>query len=206
MLQGWRIVGIASAALVTLQLLLLVLAGTDEAGLRAAVAISARVSFTLFLLPYLAAPLRRLWPTPATRWLLRNRRYLGVSFAVAHFLHLLDIVLLAELLGDSFEIDSATLYGGGLAYALLAAMTATSFDRTARWLGPRRWKWLHRAGLHWLWFIFAQSYTARAVVEGGLLWIALALAVWGALGVRIAAWRARRRAPEAPSPAAVPAS
>ena len=29
-------------------------------------------------------------------------------------------------------------FGGGLAYVLLAAMTATSFDRSARWLGPRR--------------------------------------------------------------------
>ena len=69
-------------------------------------------------------------------------------------------------------------------------MALTSFDRTARWLGPRRWKLLHRAGLHWLWFIFAQNWTARAIESPA--YIPLALAAWGALGLRVAAWRAQR--------------
>jgi DMSO/TMAO reductase YedYZ heme-binding membrane subunit len=122
--------------------------------------------------------------------MLRNRRYLGVSFGVAHFIHLFDIVLLALLLGNAFEINAATLYGGGLAYVLLALMMITSFDRSARWLGPRNWKRLHRAGLYWLWFIFMQSYTGRAVQAPE--YIPLAAAIWGALALRIAAWRAQR--------------
>lgn len=188
--QGWALVGVASALLLALQAAFFAFAGTDEAGLRYAVRVSVRVSFALFLLAYLAAPARRLWPNGATRWLLRNRRHLGVSFAVAHFLHLFDIALLGLLLGDGFVVEPATLYGGGLAYVLLAGMAATSFDRTARWLGPQRWRWLHRAGLHWLWFIFAQNWTFSAFQSP--VYIPFALATWGALGVRIAAWRARR--------------
>jgi DMSO/TMAO reductase YedYZ heme-binding membrane subunit len=201
--QGWRLVGVACAALVASQALLLAAGGgTDEAGLRVLVAGSARISVVLFLLVFVAAPARRFWQNDATRWLLRNRRYLGVSFGIAHFIHLFDIALLALLLGDAFEIDAATLYGGGLAYVLLAAMMATSSDRSARWLGPRYWKWLHRAGLYWLWFIFMQSYTGRAVQMPEF--VPLAAAVWGALGLRIAAWRARRA--RAGAAAAVPAS
>ena len=188
--QGWRLVGVASAALVASQALLFAAGGTDEAGLRLLVAVSARISVVLFLLVFVAAPARRFWPGPTTRWMLRNRRYLGVSFGIAHFIHLFDIVLLATLLGNGFEMNAATLYGGGLAYVLLAAMMATSFDGSARWLGPRYWKWLHRAGLYWLWFIFMQSYTGRAVQMPE--YIPLAAAVWGALGLRIAAWRASR--------------
>ena len=200
--QGWRLVGMACAALLASQALLFAAGGTDEAGLRVLVAGSARISVVLFLLVFIAAPARRFWPNGATRWLLRNRRYLGVSFGIAHFVHLFDIVLLALLLGNAFEIDAATLYGGGLAYALLAAMMATSSDRSARWLGPRYWKWLHRAGLYWLWVIFMQSYTFRAVQMPEF--IPLAAAVWGALSLRIAAWRARRT--RAGAAAAVPAS
>jgi DMSO/TMAO reductase YedYZ heme-binding membrane subunit len=107
------------------------------------------------------------------------------------------------LLGDAFHLEPAVLYGGGLAYLLLLLMTLTSFDRSARWLGPRRWKLLHRAGIHWLWAIFTVfDWTPKAFESPGYL--PLALAGWGALGLRVAAWRARRAA--APAPATVRAS
>ncbi len=191
-MQGWPIVAVASVALVALQIALFAYGGTEEAGVRLAMRVSAQASFAIFLLAYLARPARELWPAPATRWLARNRRYLGVSFAVAHGLHGLDIALLGLLLGDSFQIEPVVRYGGGLAYLLLAAMTLTSFDRTARWLGPRRWKALHRTGIHYLWFIFALDWTPLAFQSPGYL--PLALASWAALGVRSAAWRARRGA------------
>lgn len=195
--QGWPLVGVASAALLALQIAILAIAGTEEPGLRELVRVSARASFSIFLLVFVARPSRVFWPGRFTRWLVRNRRQLGVSFAVAHFLHLFDIALLALLLGDGFEISPVTLFGGGLAYVLLAAMTATSFDGSARWLGPRRWKRLHRAGLYWLWVIFAQSYTFGALQKP--VDIPLALAVWGALALRIAAWRARRASAAEPA-------
>jgi methionine sulfoxide reductase heme-binding subunit len=159
-MNGWRVFWLLAAIETALFAAGLAAFGTDEPGLRALVRFTVRVSFLVFAVVYAVAPLRRLYPAPATRWLLRNRRYLGVSFAWAHGLHGLAIALLALLLGDSFAVDPATRLGGGLAYLLIAAMAITSFDRTARWLGPRRWGLLHRAGLHWLWFIFALNWTA----------------------------------------------
>ena len=196
--QGWPLVGVASAALVALQIAMLASAGTDEPGLRELVRVSVRVSFAIFLLVFAARPARVFWPGPFTRWLVRNRRQLGVSFAVAHFLHLGDVALLGLLLGDGFTVSPLTLYAGGLSYVLLAAMTATSFDRSARWHGPRRWKLLHRAGLYLLWIIFAQNWTFSALKVPG--YVPLALAAWGALALRIAAWRARRASAAAPAP------
>ncbi len=75
------------------------------------------------------------------------------------------------------------MLGGGLAYVFLAAMTATSFDRTAAWLGPRAWKALHTAGVYYLWLIFFVTYLPRLgqsviyVLIVGLLVAAMALRV-----------------------------
>jgi methionine sulfoxide reductase heme-binding subunit len=199
-MNGWRVFWLLAAIETALFGAGLAAFGTDEAGLRALVRFTVRVSFLVFAVVYAAAPLRRLYPTPATRWLRRNRRYLGVSFAWAHGLHGLAIVLLAQLLGDSFAVDPATRLGGGLAYLLIAAMALTSFDRTARWLGPRRWGLLHRAGLHWLWFIFALNWTASVSVS--LAYLPLALITGGLLALRLAAVHARRRGAEpVPEPA-----
>jgi sulfoxide reductase heme-binding subunit YedZ len=189
-MDGWRVFGLLAALETALFASGLAAFGTDEAGLRALVRSTVRVSFVVFAFVYAAAPLRRLYPTPATRWLLRNRRFVGVSFAWAHGLHGLAIILLAQRLGDAFEVDAATALGGGLAYVLIGAMTLTSFDRTARWLGPHRWALLHRAGLHWLWIIFALNWTASVFVS--LAYLPFALLTWGLAALRLAALRARR--------------
>ena len=189
-MDGWRVFGLLAALETALFASGLAAFGSDEAGLRALVRSTVRVSFVVFAFVYAAAPLRRLYPTPATRWLVRNRRFVGVSFAWAHGLHGLAIILLAQRLGDAFEVDAATALGGGLAYLLIAAMTLTSFDHTARWLGPRRWALLHRAGLHWLWFIFALNWTASVFVS--LAYLPFAVLTGGLAGLRLAALRARR--------------
>lgn len=200
-MNGWRVFGLLAALDSELFAAALWAFGTDEAGLRALVRLTVRASFSNFIVVYAAAPMRRLFPSPATRWLLRNRRYLGVSFAWAHGLHALAIALLVLLLGDAFETNLATLVGGGLGYLLTAGMALSSFDRTARWLGPRRWGALHRAGLHWLWFIFALNWTGAAVAKSPL-YLPFAAATWVAAGLRLAALRMRRRSPEAiPQPA-----
>ena len=145
-MNGWRVFWLFAALETALFAAALCVFGTDETGLRALVRLTVRVSFSVFFAVYSAAPLRRLFPSPASRWLSRNRRYLGVSFAWAHGLHAVAIAMLVLLLGDAFETSLATLVGGGLGYLLIAGMAATSFDRTARWLGPRRFALLPARG------------------------------------------------------------
>ncbi len=189
-LAGWPIVGWSTLAIAALCGLLLLVLASGEDGWRAVVRLTAKTSLTLFTAAFIASSVRVLWPTPTTKWLLANRRYLGVSFAASHAIHLLGIIVLVRLVPD-FEINRTTLIGGGLAYVFLAAMTATSFDRTAAWLGPRKWKLLHRTGMYYCWFIFFISYAPRAAGES-LLYLPFVVVLLGSIGIRIAARRTAR--------------
>jgi hypothetical protein len=73
-----------------------------------------------------------------------------------------------------------TIVVAGFGYVLLAAMTATSSDRAAKWLGTRRWNVLHGFGARYLWLVFFLSYSPR---PGLFLVLVLAMPV-----VRSAAW------------------
>ena len=194
-LGGWPLVGWCALVLVGLMAAILAVDGIDEPGLRAAVRTSAQTSFVLFTAAFSASALCAAWPRPLTRWMLRNRRYLGVSFAVSHFIHLMAIVALAVRLGDRFKLDPTTLVGGGLAYVFIAAMTATSFDRTAAWIGPRAWRRLHTTGAYYIWFIFFISYAPRAAIES--LWYApFVFILLAVIGLRLVV-RLRSRTPAA---------
>jgi len=186
-LSGWRIVGWATVVLVALFAALLVLNGTGEEGVRSVVRHSAQTSFALFIAAYSASSLRAFWRNDLTEWLLANRRYVGVSFAVSHTIHLLSLVALYQV-AESFRtsLDASTIVGGGLAYVFLYLMTATSFDTTAAMIGRRAWKILHTTGMHYIWFIFFISYTPRMLITSVVYAPFLILLVTG-LGLRIAA-------------------
>lgn len=190
-MSGARLAATGCLVLTVVFLMALSGFGTGEEGLAALVRFTARVSFALFLPVYTASSLRRLWPGAATRWLLRNRRYLGLCFAWAHGLHGLSIALLALLLGDAFRVEWPVLIGGGMAYVLIAAMALTSNDRAVRRLGPHRWALLHRVGIHWIWFIFAFDWTGLALEEPAAYGPAAAL-VWAAAALRLVAWIRKR--------------
>lgn len=134
-----------------------------DPGLLAFVRITARTSVVWFALAFAASPLVALRPTPAAKWLLRNRRYLGLAMAVSHGAHLIGIALLAARHGAAFwsSLASTTLVGGGLGYALLAAMVATSTDRSVMRLGHRTWRALHLTGMWWFWVIFTSTYAGQ---------------------------------------------
>jgi hypothetical protein len=192
-------VALASLLLLGMSALILWQAGTGEAGLRMWIRATARTSLLIFGAVFTASSLRALWRTPATAWLLRNRRYFGLSFGVSHGLHLLAIVSLWLVLGDAFEIDAVTIVFGGGAYLMIALMAATSSDRAYAWLGRHRWHLLHKIGVYWIWIIFANSYTARAVMAVArgsepLAYLPVALFVWTLLGLRVAAWARARSA------------
>jgi hypothetical protein len=161
--EGWPLVGIAAVAVGAMVALILALHGAGEAGLRVAVRATARSSALLFVCAFLASALHRVLRNDTSAWLLRNRRYLGVSFAASHTWHLGLILALGRVTEESY--DALTLAGGGLAYVFIAAMTATSFDRTAGWLGRARWRALHTIGVYYIWYIFAFTFLGSASVS-----------------------------------------
>ncbi len=188
---GWPLVGWSALVLVTMTVTILSVRGIGETGWRAVIRATAQTSLLLFASAFVASALARTWPTPPTRWMLRNRRYIGVSFAVSHLLHLFAIVGLVDRSAGALHVDAVTLVGGGVGYAFVAAMALTSFDRTARWMGPRRWKLLHTVGSHYLWLIFLLQYVA--LTTKSLAYTPFAMVVVAAMGLRVLAWLNDRR-------------
>ena len=71
-------------------------------------------------------------------------------------------------------------------------MAATSFDRTAAWLGPRKWRLLHLVGGWYIWISFAVAIGKRVPLDR-FYWPMAALILAAGL-VRLAAmWRRNRR-------------
>jgi hypothetical protein len=183
-MNGWPIVGWATLVVLAIVAAIFAVAGTEAAGLGMAIRATARTSVVFFTLAFAASALRRRWPNTATSWLLRNRRQLGVSYASSHFIHLLLILMVAGWTVHGFMTvrPMITIVGGGIAYVFLALMTLTSFDTTAAWLGPRRWRRLHVTGAYYNWFIFAQSFF-RMVTKSIVYWPFAAL-VAGSMALR----------------------
>jgi len=160
------------------------LAGGGEAGVRSAIRATARSTLLVFLVVFCTSSLRRRWPAPATHWLMRNRRYLGLSAAVSHAYHLAFIVTLNATVASE-ETELPILIGGSFGFVMLALMAATSNDASQRRL-RRNWRRLHLVGMWTIWIIYAFSYFPRALdgpIGAGasaLLLAALALRWWPA--------------------------
>jgi hypothetical protein len=176
-MNGWRLTGLLSLLLVAMVVGFLAI-HPDVEGLRLVIRATARTSLVLFALAFSAAALARLAPSDATRWQRRNRRYLGVSFAMSHALHLVALIALARTDNALFWAltSPANIVLAGAAYLFIAAMTATSFDRTAAWLGARRWRLLHLIGGWYIWVSFAVAVGKR-MPQGPVYWAMMAVVI-----------------------------
>jgi DMSO/TMAO reductase YedYZ heme-binding membrane subunit len=195
-LEGWHLFGALALAMTALALWLASMRSFEVEGVRMVVRYTARSSLLLFCLACSASALRRLWPNASTAWLLRNRRYVGLSFAFSHLLHAVAIVCFAIMAPVLFgqATSPASFIFGGIGYGFIAAMAATSFDRTAAAIGPRAWRILHTSGVYYLWFQFMVSFGKRIPDMTNYVWFLLPLLA--AMALRItAALRTRRTAP-----------
>jgi DMSO/TMAO reductase YedYZ heme-binding membrane subunit len=156
--------------LATLTLVLLALSlwiagmrGFEVEGVRAVIRFTARSSLVLFCLAFSAGALAYLWPNAWTSWQRRNRRYLGLSFAASHAIHAIAIVCFAFASPPLFQQNTsmASFIFGGIGYAAIIAMSATSFDRAVTAIGPRAWRKLHLICGYYLLLQFTASFGMR---------------------------------------------
>ena len=161
--EGWRLFALLTLILTVLCAGIAGMRGFEVEGARMVVRFTARTSLLFFCLAFGAAALARLWPNGWTRWLRRNRRQLGVTFATSHALHAIAIVAFADMdpAGFATATSPASFVFGGIGYAIIIAMTATSFDRSAAALGPRAWRTLHLVGGYYLLLQFTVSFGQR---------------------------------------------
>ena len=192
-MNGWRLPGLSSLALVAMAGAVLATHMGDVEGLRLIIRVTARTSLILFVMAFAAAAMVELAANDWTRWQRRNRRYLGVSFAVSHFIHLAALIALARIDHDLFWnlTNVANIVLAGAAYVFLAAMTATSFDRAARWLGASNWRLLHLLGGWYIWISFAVAIGKR-LPQGPIYWAMMALLLAAGI-IRLMAMARRNR-------------
>lgn len=190
--HGWSLTAWLAFGVIAASLGLLVLSATPVDGARMIIRLTARTSLVLFTLAFTASSLAALLPSPCTIWLRDNRRYLGVAFAFSHLVHAAGIVALSRLDPALFDelTTPVTFIAGGLGYAIILAMVATSFDRTAAMLGPRAWRVVHKGGAWILAIFFVVNFGRRAVVMPGVYWPYVAL-ILAAIAVRLVAGHRR---------------
>jgi sulfoxide reductase heme-binding subunit YedZ len=132
-------------------------------------------------------PARVLWGLPA---LARLRRMLGLFVFFYASLHWLAYVWFdqgfdwAEVLADVPKRPFILV--GTLAWVLLLALAATSFNRAIRALGAARWQMLHRAVyavaglaiLHFFWMRAGKNDFGEVAVYAALLAVLLGWRLW----------------------------
>ncbi|BDM23680.1 MULTISPECIES: ferric reductase-like transmembrane domain-containing protein [Pseudomonas] len=195
--SGWKL--FAALAGLTLLMTAVVLLGAAPGadGLRSAIRATARSSFALFLLAFLASSAATLLPGIGSRRLLRERRYLGLAFAFSHTVHGVLIYRYAQQFPELFWAGrtATSSLPGSIGYLFLLLLTLTSFKAPMRLLGGRAWKTLHSTGMWVLAGVFCLSFYKRIPMGG---WYPLAFALmFSAIALKLTAKLAPRRAANA---------
>ncbi len=131
----------------------LVLYGSDNAGTRTALELTARWSFLLFWLAYAGNAVAILF---GPRYLAGHARDFGLAFAAAHLVHIGLIVWLAHILGRAVLPPGLFwFFMAGLFWTYLLA--GLSFGG-AKALGPVLWRWIRLMGMNYILVAFGRDF------------------------------------------------
>jgi hypothetical protein len=200
--NGWSLFWIVAAPM---SLLIATVAATSTdlstpSGISSLLQLSVRCSVPWLYLAFSASSLHMLFGSELTRWLLRNRRILGLCFAAGMAWQLTFILWM--LLGHwDYYVDevyaAADLASQIPGYVLLIAMTATSFMPVRRLLRPKHWRALHKTGIYFVWGVVWSTYWYELyyyddvqVIDYVYYWAGLL-----AWGTRVLAWSRSRWRP-----------
>jgi sulfoxide reductase heme-binding subunit YedZ len=165
--QGWNLVIATFIGVAAMFLGIFIAADGSAEALALIIRITVRPAIVLFGLAFTASALFKLWPNAFTRWQMKNRRYLGLSFATSHMLHAAALIVWVVMYPDLFltRTNMVVWVGGGIGYFFVITMAATSFDSAVRWMGARKWSLLHTIGSYYLWFVFTLGIVGRSIVD-----------------------------------------
>jgi hypothetical protein len=194
-LQGWTLFWFLAVSLLAAELWFVsVIDWSNPTDIRWLMGINWRLAAPYFLLTFAASPLQKLFPSRATRWLLANRRYVGLAFAVGAYCQLPPIATLALRFKPALaDIHSASSqFGEDCIYLTLALMTVTSFRATNRHLSRTTWRRLHASGMYLLAGLYGVSYVYFAMYATNPTYVVLGMAFVIVWGLRATVWWRRR--------------
>jgi len=156
LINGWNLFWLITAPLSLAIVLTMMRVDLSSAeGVSSMIQLSVRCAVPWLFLAFAASSLQVIYPGPISRWLLRNRKILGLCFAAAMAWQLTFILWLVGIhteyyVGEVYVLSDVV--EGVVGYALLIAMVLTSFRFGRSRLNPRQWRLLHTIGIYWLWF------------------------------------------------------
>ena len=166
----------------------------DVSGL---IGFSVRFAVPLIFIVTATSALQTLFPGPIPAWLLRNRKTIGLCFAVAMAFQGAFIGIMSSIYSD-YSYEEIFYFRdeleGSTGYLFLAAMVVTSFEFGRKHLSPQQWKLLHTSGIYFLWAYPFSTYWWSLLYYGDPLphdhvfyWMGFT-----AFALRIAAWGMKR--------------
>ncbi len=175
---------------------------SSPTGVTHLISFSVRWAVPLIYAVVAASALHALFPGALSTWLMRNRKYVGLAFAVAMAWQGLFIFLVSNLHRDYYFAEIFLLRDeieGSIGYIFLAAMVVTSFQAGRKLFSAAQWKLLHRSGMYFLWaYPFSVYWWALFYYPeprpidylfywAGFIAFALRIAAWGKNRQRAAA-------------------
>jgi hypothetical protein len=167
---------------------------TSGEGVSSMIGYSVRFAVPLIFLVVPASSVQILFPGPFPMWWLRNRKYLGLSFAVAMAWQGTFIFMMSNFFRDYYYGEIYLLRDeleGSIGYIFLPAMVLTSFHFGRKFLSSKQWKLLHKTAIY---FLFAYPFSVYwwnlfyygnpepidyVFYWGGFLAFTLRIAAWG---------------------------
>jgi hypothetical protein len=197
-INGWRLF-----FLVSIPMCVVMVTAMIEADLSTGTGVSEMIGFSVrFAVPFIflvlaASSVQILFPGPVPAWWLRNRKYIGLCFAVAMAWQGLFIFMMSNFFREYYFENIYLLRDeleGSIGYIFLPFMVLTSFNFGRQYLNPRQWKLLHKSGIYFLWaYPFSvywwnlSYYKNPESIDYVFYW-----AGFLAFAVRIAAWGKKR--------------
>jgi len=197
--NGWRLFW-----LITLPMCAVIIVEMSRVDLSAAAGVSDMIGFSVrFAAPIIflvvaISSLQILFPGPVPVWLLRNRKYIGLCFAVAMAWQGTFIAMMSNIHRDHYFENVFYLRDeleGSTGYLFLAAMVVTSFRFGSRLLSSQQWKVLHKTALYFLWAYPFSTYWWAVAHYYGTPQLHDYVFYWAgftAFALRIAAWGKKR--------------
>jgi hypothetical protein len=211
-INGWRLFWLISIPMSVVMVIAML--GVDMStgtGVSTMIGFSVRWAVPFIYLVVAASAVQILFPGPFPAWWLRNRKYIGMCFAVAMAWQGAFIFMMSMFFREYYYEDIYLLRDeleGSVGYIFLAAMVVTSFHFGRKYLTHKQWKLLHKSGTYFLWaYPFSVYWWNLSYYEnpqpidyvfywGGFLAFTLRIAAWGKKRLQAA----KRNAPQSSTP------
>jgi DMSO/TMAO reductase YedYZ heme-binding membrane subunit len=197
-INEWRLFWLISAPISIIMIIaMLQIDSWSGPSVSSMIQLSVRSAVPWLFIAMSASSLQLLFPGVFSRWLLRNRKIIGLIFASAMAWQLFFILWLVTIyneyyIGEVYVLRDAI--EGVVGYLFLIAMVLTSFNFGRKRLKPKSWRLLHKSGIYFLWayafsvYWWALFYYPNPVgIDYVYYWTGFL-----AWSLRAAAWRKKR--------------